>query len=377
MEGFKVPEVPKEVEAAIKYALREVAVARPPNPIKFVAEKLREFAASMPAQTADYGGDGEAEEKQPPRRRSRARSRARRSVVFAPAVKLDEAWEPTIVPKSDEEKAAIREIMQKNILFNSLDGDSLTLLIDVMEKKTFSAGEDIITQGAQGDYYYVLQSGTTDIFKDGVLVLQCSKGMGFGELALMYDSPRAATVKATSDVVSWAIDRQSFKRVMMGTTTKRRDKYSEFLGGVDLLSSLTYAERLTIADALAPVEFKAGEDVVTEGDAVNTDRFYIVESGELKATKAAAEGEVCPRLKPGSYFGELALIKNEPRAATVTAVVPSRCLAMDRASFVRLLGPINDILARHADLYAKFEGQLQSQADADAEAAAALDALND
>ena len=117
--------------------------------------------------------------------------------------------------------------MTTNILFNSLDGDALTLLIDVMAKKTFVSGEDIITQGSQGDYYYVLQSGTCDIFKDGALVLQCSKGMGFGELvrapvvaasvrwwltlgwvplpanlqALMYDAPRAATVRATSDVV--------------------------------------------------------------------------------------------------------------------------------------------------------------------------------
>jgi len=72
--------------------------------------------------------------------------------------------------------------MSANILFNSLDGDSLSVLIDVMVKKEFSDGEDIITQGAQGDFYYVLQEGTCDIFKDGKLVLQCSKGMGFGEL---------------------------------------------------------------------------------------------------------------------------------------------------------------------------------------------------
>ena len=77
---------------------------------------------------------------------------------------------------------------------------------------------------------------------------------------------------------SWAIDRQSFKRVMMGTTTKKRDKYSDFLAGVELLSTLTAAERLTIADALAPVEFKAGANVIEEGDSVRTDRFYIVES---------------------------------------------------------------------------------------------------
>ena len=86
------------------------------------------------------------------------------------------------------------------------------------------------------------------------------------------------------------------------------------------------------------VEFKAGEDVIVEGDAVNTDRFYIVESvsdaphasrhprercliaarsptairqGELKGTKAGIDGEVCPRITSGGYFGELSLVKNQ------------------------------------------------------------------
>lgn len=76
----------------------------------------------------------------------------------------------------------------------------IDLIVNVMETKEFSAGDVIIQQGSIGDYFYVLEEGSCDIFKDGVLVLQCSQGMGFGELALMYDAPRAATVKATSAV---------------------------------------------------------------------------------------------------------------------------------------------------------------------------------
>jgi CRP-like cAMP-binding protein len=61
-----------------------------------------------------------------------------------------------------------------------------------------------------------------------------------------------------------------------------------------------------------------------------------------------------PRRCAGSYFGERALIKDEPRAATVTATAPSRCLAMDRAAFLRLLGPITDLLARNMEVYTKY-----------------------
>ena len=123
------------------------------------------------------------------------------------------------------------------------------------------------------------------------------------------------------------------------------------------------------------------------------DRFYIVEEGELKATKAGVNGEVCPRLKQGDYFGELALIKDQvssffcyhafcngpssdadagparylsalqPRAATVTAVQKSKCLAMDRAAFLRLLGPVSDILRRNMDVYAKYEADLKADSN--------------
>lgn len=256
------------------------------------------------------------------------------------------------------------QIMSKNILFRTLEGEQLELLIDVMVQKTYSNGEKIITQGEQGDYYYVLDSGTCDIHKDGELVLQVSFGMGFGELALMYDAPRAASVTATSDVKAWAIDRQSFKQVMMGTTTKKRDLYKSFLEGVELLSTLTEKERLTIADALQPYTYEAGAEIISEGE-TDADRFYIVEEGEAKATKKGVSGEVCPRLKRGDYFGEVALVEDRPRAATVTAVTKTKCLAMDRAAFVRLLGNISDLLKRNMEVYARYESTLSGESKDD------------
>ena len=53
---------------------------------------------------------------------------------------------------------------------------------------------------------------------------------------------------------------------------------------------------------------------------------------------------MCPRLLRGAYFGEIALIGDKPRAATITAVVPSRCAVMDRAAFLRLIGPMKELL---------------------------------
>jgi len=113
----------------------------------------------------------------------------------------------------------------------------------------------------------------------------------------------------------------------------------------------------------------AGERVVVQGDA-HADRFYLVEEGELKAEIAGVPGEVCERLTRGAFFGERALIKDEPRAASVTAVVDSKCLAMDRAAFIRLLGPIAELLARSEAVYRKFIDAATQQHTAAATAAA-------
>lgn len=167
---------------------------------------------------------------------------------------MDASWKARVVEKPEDVKASIHAVIGKNILFASMDIDQRSTIVDAMEEKLFAKGDTLIKQGDMGDFYHVLSEGTCDIFKDGELVLQCSKGMGFGELALMYDAPRAATVQATSDVAkTWAIDRLTFKQVMMGTTTAKRELYREFLENVPMLTMLSPEERLTVADALQQV----------------------------------------------------------------------------------------------------------------------------
>ena len=58
--------------------------------------------------------------------------------------------------------------------------------------------------------------------------------------------------------------------------------------------------------------------------------------------------------KAGDYFGELALLKNEPRAANVIAKTKLKCVSLDRNSFKRLLGPLDEILKRNIDAYKNY-----------------------
>lgn len=191
------------------------------------------------------------------------------------------------------------------------------------------------------------------VLVNGEKVLTIGEGGSFGELALIYGTPRAATVKAsTSDVKLWGIDRDSYRRILMGSTIRKRKMYEEFLSKVSILGKNKYRkiiilycyshcvfaenldkwERLTVADSLEAVSMEDGEVVVTQGDQGND--FFIIVEGTAVVTQYRNEGEEpveVGRLGPSDYFGEIALILDRPRAATVTARGPLKCVKLDRA----------------------------------------------
>ncbi len=76
------------------------------------------------------------------------------------------------------------------------------------------------------------------IIVNGEKVLTIGEGGSFGELALIYGTPRAATVKACATYVKlWGIDRDSYRRILMGSTIRKRKMYEEFLSKVSILGT--------------------------------------------------------------------------------------------------------------------------------------------
>eukprot|EP00122_Pirum_gemmata_P007205 Pgem_evm1s6607 len=69
----------------------------------------------------------------------------------------------------------------------------------------------------------------------------------FGELALIYGTPRAATIRAKEPVKCWSLDRDTYRQVVMGSTMRKRQMYNKFLEQVPILESLDHWERLTVA----------------------------------------------------------------------------------------------------------------------------------
>lgn len=138
-------------------------------------------------------------------------------------------------PKSEEQIARIMSSIKNNFLFVSLDDEQKKIIVNTMKEMSFAVGDSIIKQGDTGDFFYVLDSGTCECFvrkeaAEPLLVKTYDHGESFGELALMYNCPRAATVIAKTAVVVWAMERLVFRRVLMETTASKRSLYESFLG---------------------------------------------------------------------------------------------------------------------------------------------------
>jgi MFS family permease len=108
------------------------------------------------------------------------------------------------------------ELMEKLPLFAPLGSGTLEALAGELRPVRISAGADVIRQGDEGDDFYLIESGTVEVFEDSVRVREQGPGEHFGEIALVRSTPRTATVRAIDDVELLALDGERFVAAVTG-----------------------------------------------------------------------------------------------------------------------------------------------------------------
>ena len=277
------------------------------------------------------------------------------------------SWKPPVTPKSEEVIARIQSIIVNNDKLKQLFGEfttdpaSLKTMIGSMQAKEIAVGETVIAQGEAGDVFYIVEEGTFDILvargdQPATKVLECGPGTSFGELALMWSSPRAATVVATSPAKCWCLDRESFRMMIVSSEVQKKRDYESFLEKVPILKDLNRFEICRLAEILTPQDYQPNEIIVKQGTA--GDRFYIFASGSATAFIEGNEGRFAVKTyeKPGDFFGEIALVCEAPRKASVFAGANGcRVLSVTKADFDRVLGPIKENLKSQMHEYPTYQ----------------------
>merc|ERR1711990_1015878 len=133
------------------------------------------------------------------------------------------------VPKSDKQRKRLQQASEKIMLLNRLDQEQLQTILDAMEERNVTEGDVVIQQGDDGDNFYIIEKGNYDIVIGGNRVGAYEGTGSFGELALMYNTPRAATITATTKGTLWSLDRQTFRQIIVKANAIKRKQYEEFL----------------------------------------------------------------------------------------------------------------------------------------------------
>lgn len=264
--------------------------------------------------------------------------------VFAQAVDINEEYEMPVYPKSEANVQFIDNSLADNFIFASLSDSERRSLIDAMILEFVPASTVIIQQGEVGDYFYVVEEGHVSFSVDGKYVGSCARGGSFGELALLYNCPRAATCIANSNCALWKVDQKTFRYMLANNNANQQKDIHDVLRKVPFLSDLDDAILTKIADVLTLVNFPKGERIINKGDVGEV--FYILRDGIVKVHDIGfgASQYVDQFLKPGDWFGERALLTGEPRAANCTAETACATLCLSRETFEKTMGPLQNLI---------------------------------
>ncbi|EFN63550.1 cGMP-dependent protein kinase, isozyme 2 forms cD5/T2 [Camponotus floridanus] len=198
----------------------------------------------------------------------------------------------------------------------------------------------------------IREEGKVEVSRDGKYLSTLQHGKVLGELAILYNCKRTATITAATDCHLWAIDRQCFQTIMMRTGLSRQAEYTDFLKSVPIFKNLPEETLIKISDVLEETFYNYGDYIIRQG--ARGDTFFIISRGQVRVTikqPDTIEEKYIRTLGKGDFFGEKALQGDDLRTANIIADDPEgvSCLVIDRETFNQLISSLDEIRTRYRD----------------------------
>lgn len=270
---------------------------------------------------------------------------------------------PPRTPRTPAEVKTLERAVKNNFLFTHLSDSARAQVFEAMQRMDVKAGDVVIQQGSRGDHFYIVESGTFD-----VLVQSADGGEphrvhtyhdrdSFGELALLYGRPRAATVVAKAHGVLWALHRKAFKSVIQ---VREVAPLVKTLASVQLLQCLSPCQVSLLAGMMEEVAYNEGEYIFRQG--YKGDDFFVITSGQVVCT-IQADGDAAPRevlaFTTGQCFGDPALLDRSARPYNAVARGRVLLMRLSRQTFEAKFGPLSAL----NDAFSNWSQKVASQAD--------------
>ncbi|XP_069581239.1 cGMP-dependent protein kinase 1-like isoform X2 [Brachyistius frenatus] len=243
----------------------------------------------------------------------------------------------------------------------NLQPSQIQEVVDCMYPVDYGTDACIIEEGDVGSLVYVMEEGKVEVTKEGMKLCTMGPGRVFGELAILYNCTRTATVRTVACVKLWAIDRQCYQTIMMRTGLIKHAEYMDFLKSVPTFQGLPEETLSKLADVMEETHYEDGEYIIRQG--ARGDTFFILSKGTVNVTQRDSTNQELVHLREltrGNWFGEKALQGEDVRTANVIAAGAVTCLVIDRDSFKHLIGGLDDVSNKgyeDAEAKAKYEAE--------------------
>lgn len=246
--------------------------------------------------------------------------------------------------KNDADRQLISSALSKHLLFASISTDYIESLIQTMKYYRISAKEYVFRQDNPATNYFILASGRLEVIVGGKTVNILKPGTGFGELSLIHDCDRTASVRALESSTFWAVDRRSFRAALAAIHGEELSANRAFIESIRLFGDLTESQKDGLLGVAVTVKYAAGQHIVREGEP--GDVLFIIKEGVVTCTKGGIE---LRSLTMGDFFGEHALLHGGKRSATVTAVgAEVKCLSIGQNDLTRVFGAqLQDVIYKN------------------------------
>lgn len=268
---------------------------------------------------------------------------------------IDKRLSETYTPDADSNHIQVKAktISDCNLIYSSLNlhfvfknltADQQDRIIDTMKFYSLPAATVVVQQDKPGNNFFVIASGQCEVLVNYKRVNLLVEGSSFGEMALLTDKPRTATVKTLQPCTFWTLDRATFRQAVQSINEANYEQNKHFLETVPIFQCLTFMQKDLLLGAAAVVNFSAGHKIVNEGESGSL--FYLIKEGSVECS---ANGKFLRNMGIGEFFGELALLYRKPRSATVVASVDTKCLVIDGDDLTQALGSqLSQIIYRNS-----------------------------
>ncbi|XP_041566549.1 cGMP-dependent protein kinase, isozyme 1 isoform X2 [Drosophila elegans] len=330
-----------------EFALEALSLGPLPHSTGFASTSS---AATSSTSSTSSASAGERERDREPPPKAMPAAIKKQGVSAESCVKSMEHSYSIPIPKYDKDfsdKQQIKDAIMDNDFLKNIDASQVRELVDSMYSKSIAAGEFVIREGEVGAHLYVSAAGEFAVMQQGKVLDKMGPGKAFGELAILYNCTRTASIRVLSEAARvWVLDRRVFQQIMMCTGLQRIENSVNFLRSVPLLKNLSEELLAKIADVLELEFYAAGTYIIRQGTA--GDSFFLISQGNVRVTQkltpSSVEETELRTLARGDYFGEQALINEDKRTANIIALSPGvECLTLDRDSFKRLIGDLCEL----------------------------------